>query len=336
MKINESALKEKVLGCVLGGAIGDALGAPFEGLWSHSIPSKAKLLANYSVFEGYTLGQFTDDTQLTIATVESIIKCGYINPANIARCIFQLWKAQAVIGPGGACSLAASQFFLHGDWQKSGAMVGSAGNGTAMRTAVLGFCFLDKEEKLPIIVSDVSRITHQDPRSIAGGVAIAKACQLLVLGRNSEEKPFYYDIAQSIENIDSQFSKYLLEIPNYPQKSDETLNFIAWSGMHYPEFDKPIITPFVIPTVLAALWVVMKHPNSWSDAVSEVIGLGGDVDTLGAIVGGLMGAKLGISSIPNHLIQHLVKKEKLTKMAEKYYYLISGKLGSKLESQKCN
>ncbi len=321
-------LKEQILGCLLGGAVGDALGAPFEGLWSHSIPLKPTLLANYSKFEGYPLGQYTDDTQLTIATVQSIVRCGYVNPSDIASSIFKLWKDQAVIGPGGACSLAASQFFLHSDWKQSGAMIGSAGNGTAMRTAILAFCFLNKGEQLPKVVGDVSKITHQDPRSIAGGVAIAKACQLLVVEPEIKREIFFATIAENIESIDKGFSRYIVELSGYTEKTEETLNFIAWSGMHYPEFDKPIITPFVIPTVLASLWTVMKHPNSWSDAVSEVIGLGGDVDTLGAIVGGLMGAKLGVSSIPSHLLKPLVTREKLKTLAEKYYHLITKKLES--------
>jgi ADP-ribosylglycohydrolase len=45
-------LSDRVLGCVLGGAVGDALGAPFEGLWARSIPDAAVLLAGFAEFEG--------------------------------------------------------------------------------------------------------------------------------------------------------------------------------------------------------------------------------------------------------------------------------------------
>jgi ADP-ribosylglycohydrolase len=71
----------------------------------------------------------------------------------------------------------------------------------------------------------------------------------------------------------------------------------------------------------------MKYPDSWSDAVSTVIGFGGDVDTLGAIVGGLMGARLGLSSIPQHLVEQLVDREKLIGIGEKYYHLLIGDFG---------
>jgi ADP-ribosyl-[dinitrogen reductase] hydrolase len=49
-------------------AVGDALGAPFEGLWSRSIPEASVLLAGNAECEGFPRGQYTDDTEVTIAT----------------------------------------------------------------------------------------------------------------------------------------------------------------------------------------------------------------------------------------------------------------------------
>lgn len=327
MKID--SLKEKVAGSILGAAVGDALGAPFEGLWSYSIPEKSKLLANYAEFEGYPLGQYTDDTQLTIATIESIIALSAINPADIAKRIFQLFKNQAVIGPGGACSGAASEYFQHKDWYRCGAPEGSAGNGTAMRTAALGLSFLNNSENLSTIVADVSRITHRDTRSIAGGIVIAKAAQILAIDTNIEAKDLCDTLAETIKTIHPSFSQLIQALSKYLDQdigSDLALNFIAWSGMGYAELEKPIITPFVIPTVLAALWSIIKYPYSWSDAVAEAIGLGGDVDTLGAIVGGLMGAKLGINSIPDHLVKTVVDYQYLKKIADRYTIFIEKSL----------
>ena len=54
-------LTDRALGCVLGGAVGDALGAPFEGLWSRSIPEAPALLAGFAEYEGFPRGQYTDD-----------------------------------------------------------------------------------------------------------------------------------------------------------------------------------------------------------------------------------------------------------------------------------
>jgi len=99
---------------------------------------------------------------------------------------------------------------------------------------------------------------------------------------------------------------------------------IAWAGMNRPEFEQPIITPFVIPTVLAALWSVLRHPDSWPKAVATAFGLGGDVDTLGAIVGALMGAKLGVAGIPGHLTETVLDADRIRSLAIGYDALVEG------------
>jgi ADP-ribosylglycohydrolase len=317
-------LRDRFLGCLLGCAVGDALGAPHEGLWSHSIPGEAPLLECYAELEGYPLGQFTDDTQLSVATVQSIVQTGAILPADIARCIAWLWQMQAVIGPGGACTQAAHRFLRTGKWAHCGAPVGQAGNGTAMRTAVLGLYFLWQGQQLPEVVASISRITHQDPRSVAGGIAIAKAAQLLATDQADSPETFCEEVARVMVPYEHAFAGMVQDLPRRLKEEPATaIRAIAWSGMGKPEFPEPIITPFVIPTVLAALWCVLRHSDSWSRAVSSAIGLGGDVDTLGAIVGALMGTKLGVAAIPRHLVRTVVGSERLQALAIRYHALVS-------------
>jgi ADP-ribosyl-[dinitrogen reductase] hydrolase len=317
-------LRSPVLGCVIGGAVGDALGAPFEGLWAHSLPPKSVLMSQFAEYEGFPQGQYTDDTQLTIATLESITKVGRIDPSHIARSIFRLFKNQAVIGPGGACSLAASQFFERNEWDACGAPVGNAGNGTAMRTSALGLLFINQPNNLPEAVANVSRITHHDPRSIAGGVAIAKATQLLVEDPGLDGRTLCQAVGETIKEFHEPFAKYIIGLPDASTGTEkQRLDYISWAGMRYPEFENPIITPFVIPTVLASLWAVISHPTSWEDSVYAAISLGGDVDTLGAIVGAMMGARLGFSSIPNRLVTTVRDAKKVIKLAETYDLVVS-------------
>jgi ADP-ribosyl-[dinitrogen reductase] hydrolase len=316
------SLRDRVLGCLLGCAVGDALGAPFEGLWAHCIPDEETLLADFAEFEGYPRGQFTDDTQLTVATVRSIVATGGVSPAHIAHSLAALWKKQAVIGPGGACMAAALAFLKTGDWTTCGAAVGQAGNGTAMRTAPLGLLFLQQPERLPGVVADVSRITHQDPRSIAGGVAVAKAAQLLASTSANDARDFCRDIAEAIACFAPAFAEMVNRLPALAQGPPEAaLPVIAWAGMERPEFDTPIITPFVVPTVLAALWCLLRHPESWAGAVGCAIRLGGDVDTLGAIVGALAGVRLGIAAIPSYLRETVQQAEQLEALALRYHEL---------------
>jgi ADP-ribosyl-[dinitrogen reductase] hydrolase len=319
-------LRDRFLGCLLGCAVGDALGAPYEGLWSHSIPDVETLLSGFAEFEGFPLGQYTDDTQLSLATVEAILDAGDVIPSVVARYLARLWKTQSVVGPGGACMQAAHRFLKTRDWTSCGAPVGQAGNGTAMRTAVVGLYFLRETERLPDVIADISRITHQDPRSVAGGVMIAKAAQLFTRDVRSSEA-FCKEIAEAAETYEPHFAGLVRELPSLMVESPETARQrIAWSGMAKPEFDKPIITPFVIPTVLAALWSILQNLDSWSKAVAMAIRFGGDVDTLGAIVGALMGTKLGVAGIPGHLVETVLNAEKIRSLAVRYHGLVARKV----------
>ena len=79
----------------------------------------------------------------------------------------------------------------------------------------------------------------------------------------------------------------------------------------HSQLERPIVTPFVIPTLLACLAAALRHPDSWTDAVGYALRLGGDVDTTGAITGGLLGARLGVAAIPPHLAAGVVDAERL-------------------------
>lgn len=325
--MTKTNLRDRFLGCLLGCAVGDALGAPYEGLWSASIPAEEALLAGFAEVEGYPNGQYTDDTQLSVATVESIVEAGDMSCPEIARSIARLWKNQSVVGPGGACTHAATTFLKTGDWMTCGAAVGQAGNGTAMRTAVLGLFFLNDPEQLPAAAANVSKITHQDMRSIAGGVAIAKAAQLLATDRADSPDSFCEAIACTMAAYEPGFAEMVRRLPELIcQDKDEVLRNIAWAGVNRPEFDRPIITPFVIPTVLASLWSLLRSRDSWSNAVATAIRLGGDVDTLGAIVGALAGAKHGLSAIPRHLVDSVLNSETLQVLATRYHALVVSRL----------
>jgi ADP-ribosylglycohydrolase len=316
-------LTDRVLGCVLGGAVGDALGAPFEGLWSRNIPAAPALLAEFAEVEGYPRGQYTDDTQLTIATLKSVVRLGGIEPADIARSIARLWRTQEVVGPGGACTSAADRLLAGGHWSECGAAVGQAGNGTAMRTAALGLYYLSRPRDLAAGVAQVSRITHQDPRSIAGGVAVASAARLLAVEPGVSTDALCRAVADDMRSFHLPFAELVAGLPEHVGRDHAAaMEYVAWSGGQEREFEEVIITPYVVPSVLAALWAVTKFPTSWPEAVAAAIGLGGDVDTLGAIVGGLMGARLGLASVPNHLTDGVLTSQHLRRLAVRYAQVI--------------
>ena len=99
---------------------------------------------------------------------------------------FRPWTTTSVIGPGGACTRAGA--WLSPEWRLENlrAPIGQAGNGTGDGARRSWACSSSSNRRRasPATVADISRITHQDPRSIAGGVAVAKAAQLLAAGHS--------------------------------------------------------------------------------------------------------------------------------------------------------
>lgn len=114
----------------MGGAVGDAMGAPFEGLWSDDIPNSDSLVSSFHEYHGYPTGQYTDDTQLTIATIQSVVQNGEIVISDIACSISELWRNHSVIGPGGALEVAlllrSRQTFSHAmpQWMRRTGVMG--------------------------------------------------------------------------------------------------------------------------------------------------------------------------------------------------------------------
>src|SRR5262249_11748143 len=153
--------------------------------------------------------------------------------------IASLWKNHSVIGPGGACTFAANAFLKTRDWTTCGAPMGQAGNGTAMRTAALGLYFLRDPEGLPEAVADVSRITHRDSRSVAGGIAIAKAAQLLATLDVLDEGSFCRSIAEAIRPYERAFADLIEALPSWlAEERGSALEAFAWAGSSGPEFSR--------------------------------------------------------------------------------------------------
>jgi len=291
-------------------------------LWGRTIPIAHDLDAGFGHYEGFPTGQYTDDTQHTLCTVESIIEHRGVFPSQIAEALHRMWTTISIIGPGGSCMRAMDEYGRTGDWTTCGAPDGEAGNGTAMRTTALGLVFLGAPETLPTVVADIARITHRDRRSVAGAVATTQATLLLYANPGLGPDGLCAQLARDVAPLDAETSAHIASLPdllNAPH--DEAMASIAWAGQ--PRlYDEPIITPFILPTVLASLYAVIANPDDWSGAVACVISMGGDVDTTGAIVGAIMGARLGVEAIPEHLLSAVVDHDRIQSLALRLHALI--------------
>jgi ADP-ribosylglycohydrolase len=169
-----SSLRDRVRGCILGGAIGDAMGGPFEGQ-----PGPLQFREHHD-------WRISDDTQLTLATCESIIKRGRVSPEHIASQFVEWYRARRITGLGSSTLKALRDLDAGQHWALAGTKGEmAAGNGAAMRIAPLAFHLDPRIEQDRQIIRDVCRITHHSEEAYVGALAIVFALRSIVFDQAS-------------------------------------------------------------------------------------------------------------------------------------------------------
>lgn len=290
---------------LLGTAIGDALGVPFE-----------KKLFNDPLFNnwdgntflgsdshGLKPGQYSDDSQLSIIVAESLLASSGFNPDDLSSRYVDWMVSGCARGWGRTTALAIENLKSGMHWTASG-IPGSEGNGSAMRAAPFGIYFRNDLKSLVEICKLDSGITHASPEAEAGSIAIATTA--------------YYAVNNDTENLLNKI------VPLLPESKIKHI----LSGLS-ALLDVNNITPFqalsiigtkanVKETVPAALYCFLKFDN-YHMAVFNAIRAGHDTDTTAAIVGALFGAKLGMKHMPDNLIKSVEDSDKLIRLDSQLY-----------------
>lgn len=267
---------------LLGGAIGDSLGMPFET----RLPNDPFLLnwdgKTFLNSEHHKLkpGQWTDDTQLSIEVAESLIQNNGFNGDDLSARYVDWIVSGRARGYGKTTLMAIQSLQLGKHWTESG-VNGSLGNGTAMRAAPFGVYYRNDLQTLLKVVKLDSAITHASDNAEAGALAIALAAYYAVNGDTDNLLDKIWEhlpdcgVKHSIRAMES-----LLDCTITPQQVLRVLGTKA----------------NVRETVPSVLYCFLKFDN-YHHAVEASIRAGGDTDTTAAIVGALFGAKLGMKGI---------------------------------------
>src|SRR5262245_60387384 len=128
--------KEQFSGCLIGQCLGDALGAPVEGMGggtcSYYVRDVLRAGRAGTISRGrHAFGQYTDDSQLARELLQSYAACQRFDPAEYARRIAAIFKEKRIVGPGGATAAAAFRLIRGVPWEEAGTPAPSAGNGSA-------------------------------------------------------------------------------------------------------------------------------------------------------------------------------------------------------------
>ncbi|MBN1897234.1 MAG: ADP-ribosylglycohydrolase family protein [Spirochaetes bacterium] len=298
----DNQLKNKFIGCLLGVGIGDALGAPAEGLTVSQIKDKYDVITDYIASGDLKKGEYTDDTSMTLGILEALVENGFFDINSIVD-KFLMWFNANPKGIGNTTYNALyliDQGYSFEDASQEVYSPLSAGNGAAMRVAPIPlFNYKNGLEKVVQDTIDSCLITHAHPESISGSVATSLT--------------IYYNIHNGDKN---KLTSFLL---NEGRDYIQNMNILkAIESVDLVSEDELERTGYILDTIRTGLWIFM-HTDSFEDSVLNAVNGGGDTDTLGAIVGSFSGSFYGFDSIPDKWIKGLKKSQNIMKLAERLY-----------------
>ena len=306
--------KNIIYGSIMGTALGDSIGLPFEALSRKKIAKKRPTLENQSLFFGK--GMFSDDTEQTIAVAQSLIE-SYDNEELFRKLMkkrLKLWFLALPAGIGFATMKAIVKSFF---WKESG--VFSAGNAPAMRVALIGILFGHDDTKLKSFVNTNTRLTHTDPKAYYGALAVAKATYLSATNREDD----FFEIMRLLVE-DKEFLGLLKEVEQSLELS--SLAFAQKLGLEKG------VGGYIYQTLPIVLHSWLRNRNDLKQAIIDVVKCGGDTDTTGAIVGSIVGANLKGEEPPQAWIDGIFDFPRDVKFIEK----ISFELANVIEHKKAD
>jgi len=297
-------LRTALTGCLLGGAVGDALGLSYEGL------SRVRGTRLFPAVEHYHFlgrkGCCSDDTEHACLTAQALLETTAYTPAFRADAFarhlawkLRFWLLGLPAGIGMATLKAILRLWIGFPARSSG--VRSAGNGPAMRSAVIGVRFGGEPELMRALVLASTRLTHRDPRAEQGALAVALAAACTAVGR----------CGNPCETFPPRLAEFLAAYPD-----GELLALVeraaasARRGDPTPVFAEEIgcgagVSGYMPLSVAVALHAWFRYPENLGSALTAVVRCGGDTDTVAAIAGGIIGAGVGKKGIPEQWLRDL-------------------------------
>ncbi len=301
------------MGCLLGQCIGDAVGAPVEGLPPKDCKRHAEKVLRQGLLDDTFLGQsrygqYTDDSQLARELLLGLVAHGQLDVADYAARIARLFRSGEVVGAGKATAEVARRLSEGVAPDEAGIPAPSAGNGSAMRVAPIGLWYADDPDALIAAAREQSRITHQDVRCAAGAVAIAGAVALALRGKPIVTEPFLAELSEWVRSIDQTVAFDVYQVSSWVTLSpDEAATFMARAGL-CPGYEGEWsgISGYVVSSVLWSLYSFLRSPTDFVQTIETAVVVGGDVDTTAAMAGAMSGAHLSVTGLPQRLCERVI------------------------------
>ena len=293
-------IKDRILGCLYGQAIGDALGFASEAMtkedvkinYPHGISKYSDIIQDKRR-KGWPIGFWTDDTEMMLSVLDCITDCPEetINTQKLAihfLSFYDKWGftcgilTRKVLNFAPPIYAEEPIYLSKMVWELKGK--NNAPNGGLMRTSVVGLWPYNVIEN----AINVCRMTHYDPRCVCSCVIVCSLIYNMIWKNN-------YLTIREIVGLADKFE---------PECKEWILS--AWSNENIEslKLDDEKTMAYTYRTLSAALWVYF-HAKDFETGLLAVVNEGGDADTNGAVACAILGAKFGYSSIPSYYVENL-------------------------------
>lgn len=284
-----SSSPEVYLSHLLGGAVGDGMGLPFEGLRPERVvrcrPHRPRFLFGRSMV--------SDDTEHTWFVAQCLLASSddEMFRRRLGWCV-RGWILGAPAGVGWATLRAALRLWGGVPPTRSG--VFSAGNGPAMRSGIIGVRFFDEPERLEAMVIASTELTHRDPVALVGARIVAHLSAWIV-GERPRVRPsvdWLVEFLRKLSGDNAEWEKWIDRLESALREKQSAAEFGAESGL------ADGVSGYMVHTVIVVCLSWHVHFGDYRSTIESLLDAGGDTDTTAAIAGGLQGLVVGAEGIP--------------------------------------
>lgn len=288
-------------GCLLGLAVGDAVGTTVEFRPRGSFPPVTDMVGGGPF--GLEPGQWTDDTSMALCLATSLVECGGFDPLDQMQ-RYCRWEKEGYLSSTGRCfdigntvSQALRQFRQTGEPFSGSTHPRSAGNGCLMRLAPVPMFYSPDETKAVELAGESSRTTHGAQECLEASRLFGAMLVRALAGADREEI-----------------------LTNHDDLALETSTLQAIAAGQYQSLDIDQIrgSGYVVESLTAALWCFW-NTTTYAEAILAAANLGDDADTTAAICGQLAGAYYGLSGIPQPWQDRVTDRDAILTLASRLY-----------------
>lgn len=288
-------LQSALAGCLLGTAVGDAIGLPMEGMSRRRGARVFPDPGRYHFIFGK--GFCSDDTEHACMSAQALVSALSRPPQERTAAFrsslawrMRFWLLGFPAGVGLATGRGIIKLWLGFPARNAG--VYSAGNGPAMRAPVLGVACGEDENLLRELVRASTRLTHTDPKAEQAALAAALAARHAATRREIDPEAYLSNIDAALGHEGIELLGLLRAAQASAARGESTQQFAASIGCEKG------VSGYAFHTLPVVIHAWFAHPRDFRQAVLAVVGCGGDTDTGAAILGGIVGAGVGEEGIP--------------------------------------